>query len=313
MTNLKNFLANIIVIATTLIAIMSCNSDQEVYNVPITKSSTVMMDGRSFQTINENIGGNENCNSIYVSTSFRVDNDIRFNLRFELLKNGQLKKMWYDEISLAPGSSNIAKIFLTPNFNPTSTFSIDNFVYDAANNSVSFDFAGTVFLENNVETVKEISGRIENNDLTKTDCNAVNYSIASTNDAFQFHTINYLATKYSSGEQQHRYFSNNGFMMEIKVEDDLWNFENGTYTFEENATNKVAISQYIGPLMADQIQIISPENWQLYTTRGTFTIDEKVNMDGNKIISGKMNLEVLQNDEVLYTIPDIEYAASSFQ
>lgn len=313
MTNLKNISTYPLILLLTLMTIISCNSDEAVNEVPVTKSSTVIINGTSFQTVNESIGGNTNCNSIYVSTSFQGVDDIRFNLRFEFLKNGELKRVWYDEILLSPGSSNVAQIFLTPNFNPISTFSIENFVYNESENSVAFDFEGTVFLENNVNTFREISGRLENTDLEITDCNNINYSMDFTGDAFQFHTVNYLAIKYSTDEQQHRYLSNNGFMMEIKTDNDLWDFENTTYTFDENSANRINIFRYSGPLAADQIQSVLTENWQLYSSRGTFTVDEKViSQNGFKIVSGKINIEILLDDEVLYTVSDIQYTATSF-
>ena len=314
MGNLERIFKCVFILATLVLSLLSCSSSDDAEKIWVTNLAAVKVDGKPYQSINENVWGNENCRNIYAGVYFHSKDNIQFRLKFELLKNGALRRVWYDEILLSNTSPLVTQIFLTPNFNPVSTFTIENFVYDEAENFVSFEFSGTVFLENHIATVREISGTYTNKELKRIACEVGNHSIVYNDETFKFNSVHYIASKFTNAlPQTHRYISNNGFMIDMKMEDDFWNLPLTTYPIDENTTNRIEVFHYIGPLIADQVPFILPSEWQLYTTKGSFTIEGKTHENGYKRISGKIDMEILLGPEVLYTIKGIEYSAASFE
>ncbi len=299
------------------IILFSCEKDDNSAPIEIINSLDVSVNGTSYKLINENIGGNENCDALYISTFYYEKDKIQFRLKFDIKKNGELKQVWYDEYDRSPNapSPQLLKIFLTPNFNPLSTFSIENFEYNPLNNNIKFDFSGTVFLENQNHISRELSGSIGIKSFNSVNCSVVNTGIEYFSENINLNSYHNYRTKYNNQTQLHRYFSNNGYRLEINIEQDFWNFPVGTaFEFEETSVqNKVSFYKYIGNLTANQNPTLNLNEWKNYDTRGNFIIEEKIYENGHKKIVGKINMEVLENNETNYTISGLKFSTGSFE
>lgn len=288
------------------------NNEDSVQGVLNTNSIDVKVENTSYKINKEDVGGNENCNSIFISSSYKINNNIKFLLNFSLLKNGELSDVRFDEFDITSGGS-VAKNFFTPEFNPIATMEIKNFIYNPNENYVYFEFEGTVHEENNVVNKRQLSGTVEVKNLKKVNCTAENYKIEYLNNEMKFNTIDYFRLKNSlSTNQTHTYFSNNGFKLNIKSVDDFWNLPLSTINFNEIASNnKVEFLQYIGPLVSSQAVILNPQDWKIFETRGNFTIEEKIIENGFKTIKGTINMEVLYQGNLIYTINNMNYSTGS--
>ena len=69
--------------------------------------------------------------------------------------------------------------------------------------------------------------------------------------------------------------------------------------------------KYIGPLWADQMQEIRNSDWRLFQTSGKIIIDNKYIENGDKVISGRINLIVQENGVIIYTLNGIKFKTRS--
>lgn len=299
---------NKILFLLSLVLIVSCSKEE----VTVSNSILLNIDNAPYKIINENISGNENCNYVYISSGLKINNRTKFYLNFEFLKNGELKSIRYDEFDM--NQSSAAKIFLTPAFNPVSSIVIKNYIYEPNENYISFEFEGTVYEENKVSNIRHISGKVEVKNLNSISCGTQIPKIEFENSGLKFYTTNYVRLSNSlSTNQTHTYFSNNGFKINLKSNDDFWNLPLSTINFNEmSSNNKVEFQQYIGPIVAGQF--VASNNivdWKVYETRGILTIDQKVIENGAKTIKGKINVEVLFQGNLVYTINNMNYSTGS--
>lgn len=296
-----------------ILLFMSCENNNPI-ELEVVNLLDVTVDGVTYKVFNEYVGGNENCNSLYISTYYYEKDKIQFRLKFDIKKNGELKSIWYEEYDLTSNVS-LLKIFLTPNFNPLSTFNIDNFEYNSLNNNIKFDFSGIVFLENQTHISRELLGSVDIKSFKSISCSIANTEIEYFSEDINLNSYHNYITEYSDQTQLHRYFSNNGYMLDINIEQSFWNFPVGTsFGFEETSTqNKISIYQYVGSLVANQSPAYNPQEWKRYDTRGNFIIDEKTYENGYKKIVGKVNMEVIENNEIIYIISGLKFSTGNFE
>lgn len=295
-----------------LFLVASCDKENDDTPVKITNNMDVSVDGTNYNLKSEDIGGNENCDYLFVNTYFYKKNEIQFRINFSILKSGELVKASYQELNISQ-SGNQHQLFLTPNFNPTSSFSISNFQYNSNLNTVKFDFEGTVFLEENVETSRFISGSVDILKFVSTPCLASIKSITYNSNDFQFNTTTQISTQYANLSQEHQYYSNNGYKIKFLIENDFWNLPIGNYEFGKSSIqNKVTFEECIGALQASQSQFYDADDWKNYQTSGSFTVENKFIENGYKKISGKLNINVSYENQTIYTINDADFTAGSF-
>jgi hypothetical protein len=294
----------------SLVLIISCSKSKD--EVTVDNSILLNIDNVPYKIINENVGGNENCNYVYVSSGFKVNDRIKFYLNFTFLKNGELSRIRYDELDVNQGG--VSKIFFTPDFNPVSAIVIKNYVYEPNENYISFEFEGTVYEENKVSNIRHISGKVEVKNLKRISCGVQLSKIEFENSELKFYTTNYIRSSNSlSSDQTHTYLSNNGFKLKLKSSDDFWNLPLSTISFNEmSSNNKIEFEQYIGQLVAGQLlNYNNIVDWKVFETRGNFTIEQKVIENGGKTIKGKINIEVLFQGNLIYTINNMNYSTGS--
>jgi len=313
MKNIR-FLFLYIFISTLLV---SCQDDDgdDVPTQEFAETLNVRVDGLDFNIgVNQDnylISGNTNCNKIFIYTILKNEEKY-YKLNFELLKNGELKKV---ECWEAPESLGAFKLYLTPDFKPASSVEITNFSYDPATNDIRFGFEGTLYLENEVNTsnTKEISGSIELDSFRSIDCSLTHSQrIEYNSSSFQFNTIYARKTEYAGTLTEYQFISNNGYILNLISENNLWEMPIGTYNFDTTPSiNKISLKKYKGSLIATQLMLFEEEDWELLDVSGYFTIDTKEAVGIQRKTSGRIHINVSLNNQSLFNITDMEYHITS--
>ena len=292
----------------------SCNREEISSDVMIRNELDIIINGTNYKSINDQIGGNENCDKLFINASYVDKNKIDFTIKFEIAKNGQLLKVWYEEYVLPNNSVQVKKIFLSPNFRPLSTCTITNFSFNTSSGEVKFNFVGTVFLENDINTSKNISGKIKIESLKSVNCSISKTGLTFKSLNFNLYSFYNSRIQFSNLTQQHQFFSNNGYRVYINTISDLWNYQLGEIIFNENDTiNNVEFAQAIGPFFADQIQNINQQQWKNYQSSGKIILLSKTTENNEKVITGKLNLKITENNLIIYDLNDIDFKTGSFQ
>lgn len=302
----------------TLLILTGCSNDDDSDFRPeevVENSMNVEVNGENYESINENVGGNENCGSLYVSTAYYEEDKIQFSLNIDISKNGQLLEVSYDEYDLANDPSpRIRKKFLTPNYNPLRTFSISNFSYNQETGSLEFSFEGSVFWEEDNNIQRNLSGDIKIKSFKTIDCSIAKYRISHFSNNIDLFSYSSLRTKYTDGRQRHRFYSNNGFILDVKINGDLWNMPLGAIDINENSSqNSITLLKQSGDIVANQTPSLDQYEWKNYSTNGQIIIEEKTTENGHKLIIGRIVIDALQNNETIYSFENIEFKTGSFE
>ena len=287
----------------------SCSSSNEGNERTEESRAEVNINGITSTVESNGISGNENCNTIFLELSANATGQLQgYRLRFEIAKNGALQRVSYREFNNS-GSS----LFLTPNFNPVSSFTLTNFIYNAALGYLEFDFNGTLFLEGNSTVNKTLSGHVKVKNFTSAPCQIGLKGLTYDSNELRLHSFAYIVTTFNLNSNQiHKFYSNNGYKMYINLSSDLWNFSSNEIHFGDNDSNdNVDFYAYIGPLLADQLQQVNPSDWKKYTTSGTLFIDNKYIENGDKMISGRINLTVKENGSIIYMLNGVAFRIKS--
>lgn len=291
---------------------ISCNEDDLNKELIIESSMSVSVDEVSYTLINENIGGNENCDRLLVSSYFYDENSIYFRLNIRVSTSGDLLHVWYDERDYTSNTPNLIKVFLTPNFNPLRSFSIANFEYDDFSGYLAFDFSGTLFQENFNSVERELVGSVEINQHKTINCEISNRNIRYYSSDLNLFGFFHSGTQFSDNSQLHRFFTNNGFIVELNLAQDLWQTPLGELPFNESSvTNNIHLFEQQGEIIASQTRITSQHEWKQYSTSGTIIIEDKMVENNERVIVGRVNMTASDNGEVIYEIQDLEYRTAS--
>lgn len=304
------------ILSFSSIFFFSCNPENlsPEPEVQIVNKMLVDVNGESFEVINENISGNENCDKLYINTYYHDKDKIQFRVEFELSKTGQLLRVWYDEYTLPVLSGELARIYLTPNFNPTRTFEISQFYYNEETGEVRFKFQGTVFWEDNNSVTKELAGQIDINALPSMACSTIRSGISYFSEHFHLFSLTHNFIQSNDGTQRHRYFTNNGYILELHTDDDFWNIPLGTLDFDEKShTNKITFQKQEGHIVANQLSHLDQYDWIDYQTSGQIIIEDKLIENNDKLITGKLNLTYRNEFGILTTLEGINFRTGSFE
>ena len=113
-----------VILFISLLTFINCTNDDGIIQdeqVEIINRSTIVLNGNTYESINNINSGNENCDNLYVKTSFYKKDDIDIRLEINVSKDGQLHGVRYGEYKLPIISVTVLKTFLTPNFYPLRT------------------------------------------------------------------------------------------------------------------------------------------------------------------------------------------------
>lgn len=297
-----------------LIFLVSCENEEFQAEQVIENEANITIDGFEYKSINELIGGNENCDNLYINTSYFDKNKIDFTLKISVSKNGNLLGVWYEEYILPSNTPQLKKIFLTPNFNPLSTFHISNFNYNSQNGEVEFNFYGIVFLESDNVIQRNISGAIKIKSLKSIACSVAKTGLNYNSENLNLYSYFNSSSKYFDFTQAHNFFSNNGFFITLRSQSDLWFYPIGEINFNENNLyDRVEFKEAIGPIIASQFQQFNLQQWKEYETSGKIVIEEKYVEKNQKLIRGKINLYVKYNGVEVYNLNNIQFKTISFE
>jgi hypothetical protein len=313
MINLKKL--KYLILFVYLTGFISCTNDDEIIQeqIELINRSSITLNGVEYETINDINSGNENCDNLYVKASFYKKDDIDIRLEINLSKDGQLHSVNYGEYKLPIVGVTILKTFLTPNFYPLKTFSISNFNYNEDTGELSFSFNGTVYFEQDNNVMRTISGSIYNKNFRSIDCSIVKTGLEFKSLDFELHNFHSYRTKFANNTQQHRYFTNNGHIFDINVQDDFWNLPMGEIVFTQNSSqNNVRIMKQLGNVIANQGPNIAHHQWMNYNTQGKIYIENKEIINGTKKISGKIDLQMIENGNIVRTLNGIKFSTLSF-
>ena len=297
-----------------LALLLSCHNNDEVIEPVIENQMKITIDGSEYESINESIEGNENCDRIFIQASYYDKNKIDFTIKFEISKEGNLLKVWYEEYILPLNTSQVKKIFLTPNFNPISTFSISNFIYNPTTGEVKFNFEGTVFYENDTAVTKKISGEIKVESLESVACSVAKTGLSYNSEELSLFSFYNDKIQYENQNQLHRFFSNNGYSVYLHLTKDLWDYPLGEIEFtEDDLVDRVDFFKAIGSIKADQIQSINNQQWKTYKTSGKIIIENKYTEGAEKVIKGKFILTIKDEGKLVYVLNGVEFKTGSFK
>jgi hypothetical protein len=228
---------------------------------------------------------------------------------FNIAKDGELNRVEYRE-RLPEGTTGRIYFFLTPYFNPVGSMTISNFRYDEVTNDIYFEFSGTVYREDNNTITREVRGIVDAKNHLDIPCSIEMplIDMSYNSDNFNFNSFFGSRSIFSNGSQRHRFFSNNGYRADFFSDSNLGDFTVGNYTLLENNTSLfLDIYQYNGPLQATQDPTINSLDWTNYKTRGNFVISEKIETSQEMRIKGYLDIEVLDQSQVIYTIDRMDF------
>ncbi len=293
----------------------SCTDIEEIEKL---SPSEFVIDGLKTEFLDKHVSATNSCNG-HVVTAYLLKNKIETVIHFSLLKNGQLSKIEFTELDLGKDKI-ISKYFFTPDYVPKSTFNVTDFVYNENSKELSFSYEGTLFQNNDNKITKTLKGIIKTSSNTNSNCSIHVCKILFSSIEFNFNSISYNKVKrtYFNDTMEmhnHNYFSNDGYKLEILSEKDLWNLSIGEYVFEPTSTTKVSLTKYKGPLVVAQGGAwYDKSEWLEYETRGKITIVKKTKEQlFYKNIVGKIDMEIIHDNKVIYTIKDMEFNAGSFE
>ena len=293
---------------------VSCQSDDEhITEENIKNELLINVNGTDFKSINEKIGGNENCDVLYINASYFEKDKYNFTIKFEISKDGELLSAWYEEYRYPLISGTKKQFYLSPNFNPLKTFKISNFIYDETLNNLNFNFEGILFFEDDNQITKEVIGKIKIENYKSIECKITKHNLRYHKNNFKLFSNTHSMGKSSDGTQTRDFFTNNGFHLTMKLSQDIWAFTNDTITFDENQSlDRIIFKENIAPIKADQNKNINPEDWKNYKTSGRIIIKEKYKEKGMNMVRGYIDLIAKENDEIKYDLKGIEFRTGSF-
>lgn len=288
-------------------------------------SNDVKEDNLALSTIPENkfdlsINGNEISKTIINPSAFFICNE-KLMVSFDSKKNNVTSELFtivltkngkIEYVQFVDKTLNFDQKYRTVDFIPSSTFNIDKFEF-IENKVLKINFSGKLFQETdnylqNSETI-QINGQFEINEFGNSICNS-NNDFIKLNDDIYFSDISII----SQGNQQDlnvKYNSNslNGFNISFKnLNNFLKDMPIGIYNFSPNSNKeKIEFRKYIGIPKSFSTHIYIPNDWILYDSSGSFSIDEKVMINNQMVIKGKINFTAIYNGIIEHTFVNADY------
>lgn len=287
----------------------SCEKNDDQIEVVVVNNATITINGIETTFVNEQLSGNTNCDFIYLGVSNYFESPQGYVLYFDIKKNGELALVRLRETPRM--EPRTISYFVTPNFNPKSSVTLSNFRYEESTNDVYFEFTGTVYNEFDNSITRTISGKIDIKNHNDIACSAPSRYMEYESNNFSFSYLFPIntTTVIATGNQRHRYFSNNGYRIDFHLPQRIGEMPIGTYQLVEDDTSLfLNLFKENGPLRANQSPVVINSEWIQYKTRGTFTITERQLEQGFTNVLGHLDLEVLDGSQVIHTISGLQFA-----
>lgn len=239
--------------------------------------------------------GNENCNTIFISAS--VD---KLRIEFALSKDGFIK-----DVVVVDYSDN--HDYRTADFNPSGTFSVQNYLYDNDTKLLTLIFSGILYDLSDSDNTISIDGKIKFNTLNKVGCSFEPWSMkADLND-------DYFSCPTIFGESDSEItawvgFSDSGIKLTITTADALKDMAVGKYIFtQEDILNTLMIEKYIGEIKASSFKSLNSNEWESYQCEGELIIEEQI--EGAKPhTKGSFTFKAFKNKKLVYEVKNGEFS-----
>lgn len=195
------------------------------------------------------------------------------------------------------------KMYRTADFNPLETFSIKNFKLDENAKTVSFEYEGKMYepsetVNTSAKTIT-VKGKIDTK-ISFTDpgpFSSLPYAKFTAGD-YTFSTVRGFSHNDDVPVFYMNCLTNNGERLQLAVEGmSLMLPFPKTYTFDTDDTvNNLTFMKFIGSPRATTTDILRPEDWKSFPTKGTLTL--------NKVLpdhyEGTFSIEVYDGTKLLY-------------
>jgi hypothetical protein len=295
-----------------LIGLISCETNDDQENIEITKTATITIDGLRKEVFNENVFGNSNCNSLYFTIYNQEEGFEQTEIEIDLRRDGTLKQIsYYRQIRNETTQAFERTYYYPPFHDKLSAITITNFRFDENTKDIYLEYEGTLYKERDNSQSIAIEGTIDIKSFYDAPCGIeVLTSLDYNSENFNFNSIFESRGSSDTVFQDHFFRSNNGFEARLTLDENIGDLAIGTYPLTEtNITKFFELSEYIGPPRAGQTsQSFNENEWIKYKTRGNFTITDKIEIDHfNTQIIGYFDIEVLNQNQVIYTIDRMEF------
>lgn len=308
---MKLFAQYVFLFSLILLTCLGCNKEDDTPEpeVVIENELIINVDRAQYRSINENVGGNENCGTLFISTFFYKKDEIKIRLRFTISNDGHLEEVSYDE------TKQNTKRFLSPNFNPISTFNISDFYYEHTTGKLSFKYDGTLFYQWDNNLTKTISGEVNIKSFHTIECSSAERGLFYSGGDINLHNYFSRASKYTNNTQIHWFHCNNGYLFLMYLKNDLWDYPiDESINFDEDKLwDKVEIWRTVGPVVADQNHSPNNQEWDILQTKGIISLKEKYIVNGKKMIKGNIDITAIKDNAIVHDLKDIEFITVSFK
>ncbi|AIM36670.1 hypothetical protein KO02_08075 [Sphingobacterium sp. ML3W] len=296
----------ILIIAVTLLT-LSCSKEDKI--VETTNYFTpIEVDGQVIKIAQENITGNEKCNTLHANMSFK-QGDENLMLNFSFLKTGELINVRLDRMENGIGFFT----YLTPSFNPDTTIKIKNFGFNSDTKQLTFEFEGNLLYEQENSKLLHLKGNFATYSLKNETCTVPNNNIYYTSDSFKFNTKSWNFYHTTSEESSYKFWSTYGTTLEIKLEKKLEDLPLGKIPVGKlPSANQLILKKYVGPMIATQQPTTSESDFMTYTVVGTIDIQEKITLGTDKYTKGTIDLDAIYDGKIMFQVRDMNFQIKDF-
>ncbi|MEM0938226.1 MAG: hypothetical protein AAGI25_00400 [Bacteroidota bacterium] len=291
-------------ILLVLALIFGCSSEE----LPAIKQlMEIQLNDQTFTFAEDESFANENCENIFLNTSYFIVDSSRVRLEIAITTDGRIKEITYLDFS-----DVIGRQFKTADYLSSEVFFIENYAFSPLDRTLSFEFDGTLYEIDESQNTKSIAGKVKIENLKSIDCTASQREINAHINQEAFNVVDIIGFTSQTRNNQNSItsfksvwngISDDGFSIAIVTSDELKDMDVGVYSFNENdSIDLVTVRKYEGAYEAIVLKERNGE-WKDFQYDGEFVIEEQV-VDFSSITRGRFSLKAYQNGEVIYSITD---------
>ncbi|WP_158978964.1 hypothetical protein [Cellulophaga sp. L1A9] len=283
-----------LLIILSIVSLISCDNDSAAIENE-TKDLEIFVDGTFYKNMSFQSGANENCGYINLNMYSLGADDFIFDMQMTFLNNGELLNL-----SLTQITEDGTRINFNPPYLNESAIRIDNFVYDEANEVVSFDFGGKLYNPQDNTLTKSISGTLKYPNFGSDKCEPQFVpQITYDTDEFKFIANRVTQNRPTGSSYSFDFYSTSESRITITLDENVWDLPSQAYSFDQSSiANYVQYDEYFETIPTTNEE----EKWFSYGTEGEILIEEKVIEGGRDKLRGTINMKIFNNTELKYTV-----------
>jgi hypothetical protein len=256
----------------------------------------IKLNGETITLNDVEFSGNENCDHIFINTSFHnKETETSFLLDIDLTREGGIRQILF--VNYADNNRH----YRTSDFNASETFQIENYAYDVISGSLYFDFSGTLYETNRELNTLQISGKVKMETLKSIDCSFIPWVVKADIDQTSYYAVQVFG-KRASEKSEWISYSDSGFKITFLTAVEMKDLPIGVYKFTRNdLLNIVTIQNYTGISKATNANFLLGDEWATYEYEGEFFVEER--LEGpNSYTKGTFSVKAYRNDELVYVV-----------